>query len=131
MKSVWEAINYCKDNGPPEGEGDPFGYWWNEWVGEKNCQRCGEGTLEIKLHTEYPIKGWKEGGVIGKEGDEIRSSVRITYPYFECSKCDWGYSGWMHSEIENESRVRDDPKFREWMELSAEERYGSKKKEEG
>ena len=104
MKGVWDALNYCNETGPME---DCFGHWWDGWVGEKNCYDCGEGTMEVKLHTEYPIIGWKKGGVIGKEGDEIRSDVRITYPYFECPECGMSYASWMHEEIEEEARKRD------------------------
>ena len=125
MKGVWEALNYCIEN--KEDEEDCFGYWWDGWVGEKKCYDCGEGIMEVKLHTEYPIKGWKKGGIIGQEGDEIRCDVRMTFPYFECPECEFAYTNWIHGELEEETRKRDDPKFREWMKLSAEERYGSKK----
>ena len=126
MKGVWDTLRRCHDDASDE---DCFNNWWDDWVGENNCCNCGKGTVEIKLHTEYPILGWKEGGVVGKEGDEIRSTVRITFPYFECPECGFSYTNWIHEEIDNESRVRHDPKFREWMKLSAEERYGTKKKD--
>ena len=98
MKGVWEALHYCIEN--KEDDEDCFGYWWDGWVGENKCYDCGEGIMEVKLHTEYPIKGWKEGGVIGQEGDEIRCDVRMTFPYFECPECEFSYTNWMHGELE-------------------------------
>ena len=53
----------------------------------------------------------------------------MTFPYFECPECEFSYTNWIHGELEEETRKRDDPKFREWMKLSAEERYGTKKKD--
>ena len=105
MKGVWDTLRRCHDDVTEE---DCFEYWWEDWVGENNCCNCGKGTVEIKLHTEYPILGWKEGGVVGKEGDEIRSSVRITFPYFECPECGLSYTNWMHEEIDQESREKHD-----------------------
>jgi len=95
MKGVWDTLRRCHDDASEE---DCFNNWWDDWVGENNCCNCGKGTVEIKLHTEYPILGWKEGGVVGKEGDEIRSSVRITFPYFECPECGLSYANWIHEE---------------------------------
>ena len=52
MKGVWEALHYCIEN--KEDDEDCFGYWWDGWVGENKCYDCGEGIMEVKLHTEYP-----------------------------------------------------------------------------